>query len=148
LSSLTAPTQTVLLLEVGGVTAPVADVRERSVGSAYSAVTDGDAVYNLVVLGPVIGIQSVGTFATKYLGNHIYSNDTQFLPPARHSEGANFLLADGHVKWLLGSNVSVGMAQATAPECGQNDHTPPCASIFSTGAGTANGQYAATMSPI
>jgi len=146
ISCLTAPAQTVLLLEVTQIAAPVADVHEMPVGSLYSGVTDGGAVYNLVLIGSITGINSVGAFATSYLGNHIYTNGTPFLPPARHSGGANFLLTDGHVKWLLGSKVSTGQAQA--PGCGQDDPTPPCASPFSTAVGTANGRYAVTLSPI
>ena len=142
LARLTAPAQTVLLLEVGGITASVA-VAQEAPGASYSAVTDGLAVYNPFMGGTI----SVGTFATGYLGSRIYSNDTQFFPVARHLNGSNFLLADGHVKWLLGSKVSTGQISAADPSCAEDSTLPLCASIFITPAGTANALYAATMSP-
>lgn len=35
-------------------------------------------------------------------------------PYGRHLEGSNFLMADGHVKWLKGDQVSTGQAAASA----------------------------------
>ena len=56
----------------------------------------------------------------------------------RHLDGANYLLADGHVKWLRGGAVSTGYA-ATSPTNPQNN--------TGLAAGTQNGVYAATFSP-
>lgn len=56
-----------------------------------------------------------------------------------HTSGSNYLFADGHVKWLRGSKVSLGgpAASATAAESGNS------------AAGTANlGNVAVTFSPI
>ena len=43
-------------------------------------------------------------------------------PEARHLEGSNYLFADGHAKWLKGSNVSYGNNNDLADEtdCGNN----------------------------
>jgi prepilin-type processing-associated H-X9-DG protein len=75
---------------------------------------------------------TVGTAADQY-----ESSD------GRHLAGANYLLADGHVKWYKGSAVSAGYA-AAAPVDGQ---------VIGTGggnraAGTANNGYQITFSPI
>ncbi|MDR3710468.1 MAG: DUF1559 domain-containing protein [Capsulimonadaceae bacterium] len=47
-------------------------------------------------------------------------------PAGVHSGGANYLLADGHVKWLMGSQVSGGRNNSTAGDCG-NLNAPPTA---------------------
>ncbi len=36
----------------------------------------------------------------------------------RHTDGANYLLADGHSKWLRSTSVSAGLNNATANACG------------------------------
>jgi prepilin-type N-terminal cleavage/methylation domain-containing protein/prepilin-type processing-associated H-X9-DG protein len=54
-----------------------------------------------------------------------------------HSEGSNFLLADGHVKWLKGDAVSTGDQAATAS----------AAQTSSAAAGTENAAFAVTFSP-
>jgi prepilin-type processing-associated H-X9-DG protein len=35
-----------------------------------------------------------------------------------HSQGSNYLFADGHCKWLLASNVSAGYNNGTSGNCG------------------------------
>ena len=54
----------------------------------------------------------------------------------RHSDGSNFLLADGHLKWLRGSQVSCGNSatNATNPETGataEETQGSTCAVTFS-----------------
>jgi len=63
----------------------------------------------------------------------------------RHTDNSNYLMADGHVKWLHGSSVSPGL-NATDPN---NDQTAP--TTTSTAAGTAKssgtyGNYVVTFS--
>ncbi|MDR3706824.1 MAG: DUF1559 domain-containing protein [Capsulimonadaceae bacterium] len=69
--------------------------------------------------------------------------------PGRHSGGSNWLLADGHVKWLLGANVSPG-SDASRPT-GITD-APRSPASQTTAAGTSNlgngNSYAITYSPI
>ena len=65
----------------------------------------------------------------------------------RHSDNANYLMADGHVKWLRGSSVSPGR-NAADPNA---DQSPPTANNDSTAAGTARssgiyGNYVITFS--
>ncbi len=75
-------------------------------------------------------------------------NGTGFSTPApttgRHSDGSNFLLADGHVKWLRGTSVSSGYdaANATDPQgaSGKGSAAPA--------AGTGASGVTVTFSPI
>jgi prepilin-type processing-associated H-X9-DG protein len=65
-------------------------------------------------------------YATGLLGGRPPSPPSQFHNHlGRHSGGSNFLLADGHVQWFLGSEVSSGL-NAPTPMCNQDD-TPALA---------------------
>ena len=76
---------------------------------------------------------------------------------ARHSTGSNFLMADGHVKWLLASQVSTGFAyyqgQWQVASTNYQDQNPPNIWGWGTPAGTAGAlnssglAAAATFSP-
>lgn len=69
----------------------------------------------------------------------------------RHTGGSNFLLADGHVKWLVPTQVSPG-GTAAAPT---NDELNPggnipytaCGSNFAGNSAITNGPFVATFSP-
>ncbi len=140
---LTAPAQTVLLLEVSDIDTPVNDPHEQPHGGSYSAVTDGTAILSDGPLGAV----GAGVFATGYLGDRP-SSFGQLSYPSRHAAGSNFLLADGHVKWLAPTQVSTGWQLAIEPGCGQDSAVAGCTAPSPlTPAGTANPQYAATVSP-
>ena len=78
-------------------------------------------------------------------------------PTGRHSDGANFLYCDGHVKWLRPNNVSTGLP-ADAADCNARSATsasnnPACQSTSSaagtainTDTGPVGGNIAATFS--
>ena len=77
-------------------------------------------------------------------------------PTGRHSDGANFLYCDGHVKWLRPISVSVGLV-ADASDCNARSASPSsdaaCQSTssaagtaVSTDTGPAGGNIAATFS--
>jgi len=56
-------------------------------------------------------------YATGYPANSAFP--LVFMSPTGiHSGGANYLLADGHVKWLMGSQVSAGGYNQTIGSCG------------------------------
>lgn len=59
-----------------------------------------------------------------------------YAPSGRHSGGSNFLMFDGHVKWLNGANVSPGV-RAARPS---NQENP-----VSQGCGTAAGTAVSTL---
>ena len=88
-----------------------------------------------------------GAMATGPLGNGSDwggSYGTWLSEPGIHFSGSNFLMADGHVKWLIGNNVSSGwwassdnMPQVVAG-CNGSPHAE----------GTSVGTHAVTFSPI
>jgi len=71
-----------------------------------------------------------------------------------HTSGSNYLLADGHAKWAIGSNVSGGYPAPTPGTAQTNPTANTSASTAGTAAGTSsmqlwNGQSVAfTFSPI
>ena len=94
------------------------------------------------------GTKRTATFSTS-LG------DFYLAPTGRHTGGSNFLLCDGHVKWLRGSQVSTGDVYTSdttpasnaveTPTDAQDQRQPSGA----TAAGTESAQpWAATFSPI
>ncbi|MDR3710381.1 MAG: DUF1559 domain-containing protein [Capsulimonadaceae bacterium] len=59
-------------------------------------------------------------YATGYPSNFPTSFSTAILfsgATGRHSGGANYLMADGHVKWFIGTQVSAGSNNASAGAC-------------------------------
>jgi len=156
LSSMNASASTVLLCEIqedrGQIDNSLPDEHTIAGSSQISASVDGlDATTTAAAPGPndiinwVTGIDDTSVSKTKYatgpMGGFPPTNLTTNFTGAtgRHSDGSNFLVADGHVKWLRGSAVSPGRTAANATD-GQNNGT--------TAAGTSNlGSYALTFSP-
>ncbi|BDI31944.1 hypothetical protein CCAX7_39950 [Capsulimonas corticalis] len=144
IASLGAPSNTVMLFEVTGDTAPVTDLQEgvRSAAAAPDALSaagtgiDGQLYYNFAA--------TTGTtvrYETGYLGGLPGVTTGNFATQTGwHTDGANYLAGDGHVKWLRGSKVSPGINAATS-----NDVQ---ALSTNTAAGTANSNYAMTFSAI
>jgi prepilin-type N-terminal cleavage/methylation domain-containing protein/prepilin-type processing-associated H-X9-DG protein len=86
------------------------------------------------------------------LGGRAFLSSWQKSPTGRHTDGSNFILGDGHVKWLRGSAVSSGFPPQT-PDCNQDDtpHVPNCYGMEAAGTnGTFEGgkEPAATLSPL
>lgn len=87
------------------------------------------------------------------MGNPARTGQSQFGPP-RHTDGSNFLMGDGHVKYLRPSSVSSGFDGITST-CGQDQTSTNgiCTSSvgFAAGTGglTVNGaNFAATFSTL
>ena len=148
LSALNAPASTVLLFETqgdngvdlstsreNGATATTTSAAGNGTANSYNlesnglglSTGDGPALYASGNTGQGTGMSSGSGFAS---------------PTGRHTDGANYLLADGHVKWLRGSAVSGGWA-APLPTSSPNISSQPY-----NAAGTANSTYAVTFSPI
>ena len=71
------------------------------------------------------------------------NNDQYFTAPfGRHSNGANFVLADGHAKWMMPAQVVVGTTQTSATYCGPTQLT------YWAAAATSCSYWAATFSTI
>jgi prepilin-type N-terminal cleavage/methylation domain-containing protein/prepilin-type processing-associated H-X9-DG protein len=79
-------------------------------------------------------------------GNAGYSS-TQFANPTGiHADGANYLMADSHAKWLRGTQVSAGLDTANTAT---DDQQGPCTTggwpNNCAAAGTQSGKYTATF---
>lgn len=143
LSSLSAPAKTVLLFEVGGVTANLFLPREGAdnglSGVNFSAA--GNGLDNRLYAQKDWTTSIANQYATGYLGGRppFDPTATQFTDPVgRHNEGSNFLLGDGHAKWMRGAAVSSGL-NALLETCTQDNAAgaPNCGSKFYA-AGTAS----------
>ncbi len=150
LASISAPAATVALTEVQGVYADLTNTADDPdpTGTYGSQEADGGdngdgGIYNLnnhnayYVNSPVGG---------KGLGNPARSSSYFHL--ARHSDGSNFLLADGHVKYFPAARVSPGFNNSSAT-CGQDQAGTPCSASTGVAAGTsalAAGNFGATFS--
>ena len=118
--------KSVLIFEVTGSNADVTAVATQ--GQAVTTAGDVNSVAgNGVLVGKTSATASptgvAWTYVTGYLadsqatatGNTVGSFKTA---TGLHSDGANFLLADGHSKWFRGSAVAAGANNTTANDCG------------------------------
>ena len=120
LSSLTAPTSTVMGFEVTGCSFPTPGV---AIDTASPTADGYDA------------INWSGGYKTGQMGGRAFGagqHATTDPQVARHFDGANFLACDGHVKYLQGVQVSNGFSAQTASA------SQGTVSTFATSAGTTN----------
>jgi len=147
-TSLGAPSSTVLLYESQGSTAVITDPNETcpagQAGSGtglptMSGIGNGDENYDAG--GDTIsGWIGNNYYATGYFANSI--NNGNFLTNGgAHTNGSNYLLGDGHVKWLLPGSVSAGYPAANAGD-------PQGTTNGNSAQGTGGSTFAATFSPI
>ena len=124
ISQLNAPANTVLLAEVVGATADVTDPQEdgwnytgANKSESHSGGVQGGENWNTAGGGTTAGF----LLATGYMGGRGTSmNSVGFAAPTgRHTDGSNFLLCDGHVKWLRGTAVSDGDALSLSANTAQ-----------------------------
>jgi prepilin-type N-terminal cleavage/methylation domain-containing protein/prepilin-type processing-associated H-X9-DG protein len=131
-AALTSPASTVLLFEVNNDTAAIASYDEGA-GVGYgvntvfmSPVGNGlqGGLFDSVVAGSATPVydQSKGATSTQYATGPIsgqYSTSltgfSEFTAlTGLHTDGSNYLAADGHVKWFKGEKVSGGVSAASA----------------------------------
>jgi len=152
LSSLAAPASTVALVEAQAIYVDLSNVADDpdSTGTYGSEEVDGGdngdgGIYDLnnhnayMVNGP---ITNVG------LGNPARGNT--YFHIARHTSGSNFLLTDGHAKYLTPASVSPGFGNGSS-NCPQDQNLTAgvCTAITGYAAGTGDLSYknfAATFS--
>jgi len=188
LAQMNAPAKTVMLVEVtaaaylpslldGQAVADLTTPNETGdQGATAAPCADGSpSFFNLSAsVGPPVGPPTASApcslpLATGYMGQGSTARTATFTTsPAgsyylastgRHSDGSNFLLCDGHVKWLRGSQVSTGDAYTTSPMANKNETptddqdqrlpVPAPNAVDASPAGTQSSQpWAVTFSPI
>jgi len=138
-----APASTVLLFEVTGVLAdPTTNVLSQNSNNTYGdSVGDGlDALY------VAKGNAGTAQYATGVLGDNVNTGANPAGNVPQHSKnGANYLLGDGHVKFLRPGQVSPGPNAPTATSNGSDSTTPPQAAGTE---GLSSGNYSVTFSNI
>jgi prepilin-type processing-associated H-X9-DG protein len=147
LSVLNAPAKTVLLSECAQIYADITEPGEQNF-FIHSAVTSGQNT-----LFPFFGFGQGGVETTGCLGGQqpecASANASQNV--ARHQNGSNYVMTDGHANFLRGSQVSSG-GVAFASDCNQNGVPAladcPANTNQQMAAGTENGQFAATFSTL
>jgi len=130
LSQFVASSQTVLLCEQTGNTFPNSTAVQKWDGSTMTYGSSNWGVGGSYNAG-------TGTLATGPLGST--NNSGWSISLARHTKGSDFLLGDGHVKWIVGTKVSIGL-NATGPNSQEQGWT------WGDAASTDNPSYAATFS--
>jgi len=129
-----APASTVLLFEVTGNKAQVSNTTETDSLAGWGNTSDWGWLDH----------GNGGLYSTGKLGNPQWPDTTRLdpnFPTGRHTDGANYALADGHVKYLKGSQVSPGQIAADSSD-------PQGKGSANVAAGTAasNPSFAATFS--
>ena len=110
-SKFTAPASTVVLSETSAVKATLAEFGLTGSGTAFSESYNGSAPYGYVTSAFTAGGAAVvGELTDGWGGWTGYCTNTNC--PPRHSQGSNWLLADGHAKWLISDQVSPGWLAA------------------------------------
>jgi prepilin-type N-terminal cleavage/methylation domain-containing protein/prepilin-type processing-associated H-X9-DG protein len=152
LASMSSPSRTVILNEVTGITGNVNSPTEA--GSAVvSSVSNGN--FDGTVYPFAGGNFTGGNMETGCLGG-LDCSAYVLTPPfgegfksktGWHTDGSNFAMSDGHVKWFRGSSVSGGF-NATAEDCNGDGAPalPDCGANLHMSAGTGNNQFGAVYS--
>lgn len=156
LAVLASPAKTILLSEVQGIYGPLNDPTESGGnGNVVSSVTNGTGyVYPFGTCWYCSGgRETTGCLGGSNIPCTITATGSGFAAATGlHTDGAVYLMADGHAKWLRGTSVSPG-ANALAEDC---QETPLASGVTQASdctnapngmaAGTANGSFAATFS--
>ncbi len=149
INSLTGPAKTIMLYEVRNnavaVTDPLEGAKATPPATIFSCWGTGDTPADQASGsgGPPAPTVEYGT---GFLGNRSAFNGgfgTPARPIGRHTDAANYLMADGHVKWLRGSQVSSGGQNAA-----KSTNVQGATNSGNSAAGTDDPTYVATMSVI
>lgn len=146
--SLNAPTKTVLLCETYATPALAGSPNNLPiVDLLHTDERAGDATFNVspgAFAGFCASTSDFFALSTGLMGHR--TNLTVYpIKAGVHAKGSNFLLADGHVKWLLGDKVSTGITltnKMKPSSCQDQDYTREPAGTECTDG------WVATFSPI
>jgi len=161
LASISAPATTVFLVEVQGMYCDMTNTANDPDNNGASNPPNGsNSTYGseevlggdqgdgfMYELNKNIATYAAGSSSSSGMGNP--PRHTGHDMTARHTDGSNFLLADGHVKYLRPIAVSPGYTTAS-PTCSQDqtlNTSGVCAANYGYAAGTGNlGNFGATFS--
>ncbi len=143
LAGLNSPSKTVLVCEISGDPVDVnADLIPHNDFNINQSIG-----LNGVWMGYTNNTHINVQFETGQLGNRPRGGGSYIDPgnKGRHTDGSNFLLADGHVKWYHGAQVSSGFAaiNPTDPQDNQADDQ----AAHAAGTQDPSNQFAITFSP-
>ena len=138
LSAFVSPAKTVLLFETNGDAAAITNTSET-----LANITTASGGGGPVMSGTGNGYETYSDGGTNGRANQYvtgYINLGQYNPtkPGLHTDGSNYLFADGHVKWLRPSGVSYGYNALNSNN----------AQVTNSAEGTNGSVYAGTFSPI
>ncbi len=150
LAGMTAPASTVLLFEVQGAHQWLTSTNDYSNARNYSSSPSGNGgdggpgYVDLCGATDATVKYATGAMGTpeKYPTNNVVNELS-----GRHTDAANFALADGHCKYLRRQQVSPGVGNSNSA-CGQDQAGSPCSGYSGAAAGTAAPGFAATFSPM
>lgn len=171
-TQLTAPSSTVLCFETQNASGQVVNIQGESTlcctntmnlpkdsgagngtpSSLYTFAAYATGVFsNFTLVYTPVNCSSDSALNGGYCGTANYGTVGFYQMNGRHTGGANYVLADGHVKWLQGSQVSSGAVPwpMLPGTCSQNFY----GILLSAGTGCssdtrcAGGHCAATFSP-
>lgn len=150
-SQWTSPSRTVLLMEVSGSEAQLTWPGETQ-SPSNDSLGGGASLYGYLATGASGPLQQTGIIGVlggnggNVIGTAV---DDQASLTGRHQMGSNFLLCDGHVKFLQGTKVSVGIGAPTSTTAaGEAQGGCWCAAGTGVSTSAAGGTIAATYSPI
>jgi prepilin-type N-terminal cleavage/methylation domain-containing protein/prepilin-type processing-associated H-X9-DG protein len=162
LAKLQSPAKTIQLFEVTGVSSSTGNIAQdgNTDGTGHYDSASGDGICGPNYYGAqyATGVPGNVTPPAAFPGNGTYNALT-----GRHTDGANYSFADGHVKYLKSAQVSGGYDNATSgnnggttaaptglnsnPPCGNQAPGGPGNFVANVPAANTNGtQYAATYS--
>lgn len=135
ISAMTSASRTVMLFECTATAANLEDIYAATgYGSAASWGLPNDFTWQ--------SLHGGGWYATGFMGGRggtVASDPAAAMSPTltgyfqystgRHMDGSNFLMADGHVKWLKGDQVSTGDSAANSKQAQTTNTTYPTNSL-------------------
>ena len=152
ISTLLGPASTVLLCEVAGI--PGVELTDGSEGSKGNTTDPPGGYLSPATSNTITNVQGRwgGSVSSNILveGPGMSDRGAGVGGTARHTSGSNFLLCDGHVKYLMPAQVSTG-GNANTDGYYQDDsasgYTPQAASVDNlTLSGSGSATFAVTMS--
>jgi prepilin-type N-terminal cleavage/methylation domain-containing protein/prepilin-type processing-associated H-X9-DG protein len=158
-SSLSSPSNTVVLASVTNVTAPVTAPQELAATTfSVSAAGDGIELSNDVDGGGTLDNSAGYTTGSALAGQYNPSGTPSYAAPFAqaqgvHDGGADYLAADGHVKYLVAQHVSAGLTATAATNYqGGSANSPdlpqvPKTEAYAAGTNDPSGAYTLTFSP-